>query len=340
MSQEQNLFQNFNLMRQTNAPIMVSFDVTSRCNLRCVHCFNDSGTDAPFTDLPPEAKLDIARQIAALRPHNVCLCGGETLCCPNLIEIIDVLRPSVGTLSMVSNGYLMTKAKAAELRAHGLKLVQISIDGANAYQHDSFRGVQGSFAHATNAVRNLVEAGIPTVDVSLVPNRLNYKSLPEYMQMCRDLGVHQARMMPFLPSGRGKSVGRNMMLNAQQYFELGREIARLNDRFGGKPDIQWGDPIDHMRRMPANAEGGLHTYVMEIKTNGDLTMSTYLPLIVGNCTRHTLREYWDGGYRLLWSQKRLTQYTERVRDIYDLEDFEPAPYTGENILIDILEADQ
>lgn len=340
MDEERDMFRNFSMMRQTAAPIMVSFDVTSRCNLRCVHCFNDSGSDAPFTDLPPEVKLDIARQVAQLHPHNVCLCGGETLCCQNLNEIMDVLSPAVGKLSMVSNGYLMTKQRAKELKEHGLDLVQISIDGANSWQHDSFRGVQGSFERATAAVRNLVEAGIPMVDVSLVPNRLNYRSLPEYLKLCRDLGVHQVRMMPFLPSGRGKSIGRNMMLDAHQYFELGRDICRLNREYGGRPDIQWGDPIDHMRRMPLNAENGLHTYVMEIKTNGDLTVSTYLPVIAGNCTKHTLREYWDGGYRLIWADKRYTQHSDKIRDIYDLEDFEPAPYSGENIFIDMLEADK
>lgn len=339
MSEEQDLFRNFHLMRQTAAPIMVSFDVTSRCNLRCVHCFNDSGADAPFTDLAPAQKLDIARQIASLRPHNVCLCGGETLCCPNLMEIIDVLRPAVGKLSMVSNGYLMTRELAEALHDGGLSLVQISIDGANAWQHDSFRGVQGSFDRAVAAVRHLVAAGVPMVDVSLVPNRLNYRSLGEYLRMCCDLGVHQVRMMPFLPSGRGKSIGRNMMLSAQQYFELGRTIRHWNRDRTGLPDIQWGDPLDHMRRMPTNAEAGLHTYVMEIKTNGDLSVTTYLPLVAGNCTRHTLREYWDGGYNLIWADKRFTEYTDRIRDVYDLEDFEPAPYSGETVTFDILEGE-
>ena len=93
-----------------------------------------------------------------------------------------------------------------------------------------------------------------------------------------------------------------------------------------------------MRRMPFNASLGLHAYSMEIKANADLTLSTYLPVLVGNCTRRTLREYWDGGYKNLWGNEQLTRYTDQIRNIYDLETFEPAPYSGETIMIDILEA--
>ena len=332
------VFMDINHYRLTAGPIMVSFDTTQRCNLRCVHCFNNSGDQAPNADLPREQRLDIARQIAEMHPFNVCMCGGESLCCSDLFDIMDILRPHVGKLSMVSNGFILTPDMACRLVEHGLDLAQISIDGANAWQHDSFRGVQGSFDRAVAAVRNLMAAGISSVDVSMVPNRLNWQSLPEYAAMCRDLGVHQIRLMPFLPSGRGRSVGRNLMLNEEQYFQFCRSLERLDAQYGGRPAFQWGDPIDHMRRMPFNASLGLHSYSMEIKANGDLSLSTYLPVLVGSCTHHTLREYWDGGYNRLWANEKLTCYTDQIRNIYDLETFEPAPYSGETVNIDILEA--
>ncbi len=337
MSQHE-VFVDLNHYRLTHGPIMVSFDTTQLCNLRCVHCFNNSGDQPPNVDLPRAQRLDIARQIAELHPFNVCMCGGESLCCSDLFDIMDILRPHVAKLSMVSNGYLMTPEMARKLVEHGLDLAQISIDGANAWQHDSFRGVQGSFDRAVAAVRNLIAAGVSSVDVSMVPNRLNWQSLEEYAALCHDLGVQQIRLMPFLPSGRGKSVGRNLMLDEAQYFQFCRSLERLDAQYQGRPTFQWGDPIDHMRRMPLNASFGLHSYSMEIKANADLTLSTYLPVIVGNCTRHTLREYWDGGYKELWAKEELTRYTGQIRNIYDLETFEPAPYSGETITIDILEA--
>lgn len=336
MSQHE-VFVDLNHYRLTHAPIMISFDITQRCNLRCVHCFNNSGDQAPNKDMSREQRLGIARQVAQMKPFNVCMCGGECLCSPELFEIMDILRPHVGKLSMVSNGFLLDEKMAQQLVAHGLDLAQISIDGANAWQHDSFRGVQGSFERAVSAVKNLRAAGISMVDVSMVPNRLNYRSFEQYSEMCCELGVNQIRLMPFLPSGRGRSVGSSLMLSEEQYFTFCRTLERMDQRYKGRMMFQWGDPVDHMRRMPRNASIGLHSYSMEIKTNADLILSTYLPVLVGNCTRHTLREYWDGGYKDLWANKKLTRYTEQIRNIYDLETFEPAPYSGETVMHDLLE---
>ena len=323
--------------RVRTGPIQVAFDVTSNCNLRCVHCFNNSGSDAPFRDLPREKKLEIARQIGEFHPINVCLCGGETLCCPYLLEIIDILQPQVGKVSMVSNGYLMTKQMAAALKEHGVAMVQISIDGSCAWQHDSFRGVPGSFERAVNAVRYLKEAGFEEIDISLVPNRLNYDTMDDFFSLCFEIGVNQIRIMPFLPSGRGTSIGKNLMLNEEEYFVLMRDILRLQAEYRGRMTLQWGDPVDHMRRMPNNAKLGMTTYVLDINTNGNLTFTPYLPISAGNCCDHSLQEYWAAGYNTIWGNKNFLQYTEQVRNIYDLENFEPQPYTGEMIKLDLLD---
>lgn len=320
-----------------DGPEQVAFDVTQSCNLKCVHCFNNSGADAPMKDLPREKKLDIARQIAEMRPKNVCMCGGETTCCPYLFEIIDILRPNVGNVSLVSNGYSMTEELARSLKAHGVGQVQISIDGAEPWQHDSFRGVPGSFSRAVGAVKFLKKAGIKKIDTSLVPNRLNFRAMDAYAAMCHKIGVSEIRMMPFLPSGRGKSVGRSLMLDARGYFEFQRTVERLKSEYEGRLDFLWGDPIDHMRRMPVNAKIGIKTCVMEIKTDGDLVFTSYLPVVAGNVERGTLREYWEAGYGHVWGDELFTRYTERIRTIYDLETFEPSPYSGEKIVIDLLE---
>lgn len=320
----------------SSGPEQVSFDITQNCNLRCVHCFNNSGKSAPLQDLSKEEKLEVARQIAALRPKNVCLCGGEVTCSPYLFEIIGILKPNVGNLSMVTNGFNMTEELAKKFAENGITLAQVSIDGAYAWQHDSFRGVNGSFERATNAVKYLKKAGIKKIDTSLVPNRLNHKTMKEYVALCASLGVSEIRMMPFLPSGRGKSIGRDLMLNAEEYFEFQRACQKLAKEYAGKLDFLWGDPLDHMRRMPANAKLGLSTYVMEIKTNGDLVFTSYLPVVAGNVLHGSLKEYWERGYDRIWGNENFTKYTEQIRNIYDLETFEPSPYSGEKIIMDLL----
>lgn len=318
-------------------PMQVSFDITTNCNLKCVHCFNDSGCDAPFRDISGEQKKKIAEQVAAFHPVNVCLCGGEPTLGSSLFDIMDILRPNVGKISMVSNGFAMTRELADKLAEHGLSLGQISIDGAYAWQHDSFRGVEGSFERAKNAVRFLKNAGVRHVDTSLVPNKLNMHTMREYAALCYELGVDEIRMMPFLPSGRGVSVGNALLPSAEEKFRFCRTVVGLQQEYRGRMRLTWGDPLDHMRRMPILAARGKPAYIMEIKTNGDLTFTTYLPVVVGNCARHSLQEYWAAGYETIWGNKAYTRYSDQIRCIYDLQNFEPQPYTGETICLDLID---
>lgn len=324
------------MIRPAVWPEMISFDVTTRCNLRCVHCYNDSGSGI-CDDMPQAAILDTARQIVRLRPFNVCLCGGEPLCCPCLTEVIDALRPGVGKISMVCNGWALNKEKAQELADHGLDAVQISLDGAFAWQHDSLRGLAGSFERAVDAIVLSKQAGIKQVFVSLVPNKLNKDTMPEYVQLCEELGVDIIRTMPFLPSGRGRTIGRRLMLNEQEYFYFCRQLRQLRDFYGYKPLIEWSDPLSHLRLMQENAGRGERSIDMEIRANGDLAVSAYLPIIVGNCRNHSLSDYWNAGYDRIWSNPKLTAYTKPIRTIADLERFRPLPYSGSILLFEFLE---
>lgn len=333
---DKDLASNYSVMSKLTGPISVSFDITTKCNLKCVHCYNNSGNNDSVTDVSDRDILEIAKQIVELRPYNVCLCGGETLCRNNIMDIMDILKNNVGKISMVSNGYALTKDIAFMLKEHGLDHIQISLDGVNQYQHDTFRGVKGSFIRAINAIKNLKECRVERIATSLVPNKLNYGSIGKYMDLCYDLGIDTVRMMPFIPSGRGKSIGRDLMLSDIEYFHFLREVEKQIYRYADKMQIEWGDPLDHMRRMPFNAYNNLRTYCMEVKANADITVTTYLPIVVGNCKQHTLKEYWDNGYNYIWKDERVISQIEKIQNIYDFDTFEPAPYSGEKIYFDII----
>lgn len=331
--------QEYSLLSKLTGPIMISLDLTQKCNLKCVHCFNNSGISTN-EELSDDEILDVAHQIAELHPHNVCLCGGETLCRKNIFDIIDVLKDNVSKISMVSNGYLMNFDTARRLVDAGVSHIQISLDGKDCYQHDTFRGVKGSFDKAISAIKNAKKCGVNRLATSLVPNKLNHKTIDEYIDLCYELGVTDVRMMPFLPSGRGKTIGRNLLLNSVEYYYFLEKVNRKKHKYVERMNIEWGDPLDHMRRMPHNANCGFKSYCMEIKSNGDITVTTYLPIVVGNCKKHTLKSYWDSGYDLIWSNKSIVKYIEQIQCIYDLEEFKPAPYSGEKILLDIFDTNR
>lgn len=299
-----------------STPLSISIDITNMCNLKCLHCYNSSGNKRE-NELSEDELKSVVRQIADMKTSYVCLCGGETLCCPHVFDLIKMLKGNTGSINMVSNGFLITEETVIKLIDSGLDMLQISIDGLTDIEHDTFRGRRGSFEKAINAVELCVKHGL-TTSVSCCPNKLNYNSISELIDYCYQLGVVSFRMMPLIPMGRGSAI-ENLLLSEEEYFKLKQLVnEKKNKYFRTNYQIEWGDPLDHLKRMPANSQIGYSTYMMIIKSNGDITMTPYLPIVVGNVRKHTLKEYWDAGFKDIWKNENIIKYISTIETITDL----------------------
>lgn len=316
--------------KNLKGPISVAFTITKDCNFRCLHCYNESGATKSMTATQDEL-LFIAEQIAELEPVNVCLCGGETLIdYETTIKIVKYLNSKIGNLNMVSNGFLATKDRLIELKESGIHTFQVSLDGDNNFTHDNMRRMPGSFEKAIETIKLAVEVGLK-VAVSFVPQKINYKYVGSTCDLCYKLGVTEFRVMPLIPMGRGSLIDK-LLLTSEEYIELQQELLRKKFDYEYKMNVQWGDPIDHLYRLPSNAHLNLSSYSLEVNFDGNITVSTYLPIIVGNCFKYRLIDYWNAGYKDIWDNPTVKYYTEQINTVFDFN----KPIFSKNIYIDTL----
>lgn len=295
----------------------VSIDVTSRCNLCCAHCYNASGGSGAC-DMSDGVLLRVAKEVVRLSPESVCLCGGEPMLRSNLTDIMDALRDGTTSVSMVSNGLLIDDGAAARLKAHGLKAIQISLDGAYAWQHDSLRGTAGAFAAAKRAIRALQKAGIDQVFASMIPNKLNFRSVDAYCSLCYALGVKTVKCMPFMPMGRGKAVGKPLILSAEDMLRFQLRLSELKERYAGLMEIEWDDPVLTSRYLCERLEQGKTPLLLSISANGDVCTDVYAPVKLGNVTRDSLDTLLNEGIENAGKQGRFAEILNRLHEINDL----------------------
>ena len=139
-------------------PVVV-WNMTRRCNLKCVHCYAQSEDIDYDNELTHEQSLAMMDDLADFGVPVMLFSGGEPLIHPRLVEYAQY-AVSKGMRAVIStNGTLITKEKAKQLKEVGLSYVGISLDGLEK-THDMFRGVPGSFKKAMRAVENCQEAGI------------------------------------------------------------------------------------------------------------------------------------------------------------------------------------
>ncbi len=145
-------------------PKYVILEVTFRCNLRCIHCAVEpclnKGRSNELSFIEVTGILD---QLFNFGVFNVVFSGGEPLCRPDFLEIVDYAK-NRGLFFMVkTNGTLMSDTVAKRLKQAGITGVHVSLYGATAETHERITGVTGSFRETMAGIENLRRARIPVI---------------------------------------------------------------------------------------------------------------------------------------------------------------------------------
>jgi radical SAM protein with 4Fe4S-binding SPASM domain len=138
-------------------PLSVHFDLTYRCNERCVHCYLDHDNHGELTTAECLKVLDDLARSGAL---FLTFSGGEIFLRPDLYEILAAARRLHFDISLKTNALLVTPERAARLREFDVRRVQISVYSDIPAVHDAITKVPGSLQRTLAAIPILLEHGL------------------------------------------------------------------------------------------------------------------------------------------------------------------------------------
>ena len=130
-------------MSNSNRLDFVNWQISYACQLRCTHCYTESGRRAARR-LPAAALFEIADTLIAAGVRSVQFTGGEPLLVPETLEIARRLGAAGVDLHLYTNGIDVTPALAREI-VRLFPQVHVSVDGPTADVHDPIRGRAGAF---------------------------------------------------------------------------------------------------------------------------------------------------------------------------------------------------
>lgn len=321
-------------------PYEFAIDITNKCNYRCKHCYNASGENVTIDEeLSDEEFLEMIVNIAQSKPYNVCFCGGEpTLRLELLCQASEILH-KYGTdyVSIVSNGFYWNDDLVLKLQNSHVNRVQISLDGASKEICYKLRQNKYAFERAVNALSLLKKYKFRETNIAFCPTKFNIDDFEKVCELCNELNVSEIRVQPLMLSGRARGYVEELLPSQEQYINLLRKIDQQNIKYS-KIKINWGDPLDHLFRFKSG-QNDIATISM-IKANGDISISPYLPLSVGNIRKHSFLEYWDAGLPKIWHLDIAKKLADNLMCINDMgrhiEDV-PDTWWENDIRIDIIE---
>lgn len=184
-------------------PVVV-WNMTRRCNLKCVHCYAQALDVEGRDDISTEQAKAMIDDLAAYGAPVMLFSGGEPLVRRDLVELARHATQKGMRAVISTNGTLITKEKAKELKEVGLSYVGISLDGMEAV-HDHFRGVPGAFRKAIQGIENCQAEGLK-VGLRFTINKRNAGEVPGIFGLLRDLEVPRACFYHLVYSGRGSEL--------------------------------------------------------------------------------------------------------------------------------------
>jgi len=280
----------------------VQWHLTEKCNLHCRHCYQ-TGKRSDEMSLPEikETVNEISDTLGEWQETygvnfspSVNLTGGEPFLHKGLLEVLSEISNHGFDIYILTNGTLIDKKKAKGLFDLGVKGVQVSIEGTEEI-HESIRG-RGSYSASMNGVRDFLDAGLKvTLNVTL--SSLNADNFMDMIELSSKLGVHRLGFSRLVPSGRGKSLLKEM-LAAETVKGLYDRIFSMNT---GPLEIVTGDPVaSQLINKTVNSDlgdvptGGCAAGIsgLTIMPDGTLVPCRRLQIPIGNIRKDSLREIW------------------------------------------------
>jgi AdoMet-dependent heme synthase len=275
-------------------PLVVSWNLTRKCNLKCPHCYINAAPNELKGELTTEEGKRLIDQIAQVSHPLLILSGGEPLLRKDVYELIQYGTQKGLRMGLGSNGSLIDAKVAGKLKEAGIKTVSISIDSNIPQQHDEFRGVQGSWDKAIKAIKALRENDV-LVQVNTTLTQDNYNQIDEIMSIVEEIGVENFHLFFLVPTGRGAKMADitpAMYENMITTTFAKTHKHKLNVRPSCAPQfmrIAKGMGLD-MRQWIRGCIAGM--YYCRIYPNGDVTPCPYLPVKLGNIRETSFKEIW------------------------------------------------
>ena len=284
-------------------PLIIGWELTLQCNLRCRHCGSAAGKPRK-NELSTVEALSICEQLPELLVQEVDFTGGEPFLRPDIFIIAEKLHELGIRTNILTHGYGYSAEDIARLKSSGISGAGISLDGMEQ-THDYTRRSRGSYQSVMKTISLFQQAKLPFNVITTV-NSMNVVELGEMYNTLLNARVKYWRLQGIIPMGR-VSAYPNLQLKEKDYHELGAFIQSKktqNDDAG--LEIICSDGLQYIVDSKMKWQGcGAGIVTCGITADGRVKGCLSMPdeLTEGNLRKETLWDIWFGDNSFTYNRK-------------------------------------
>ena len=293
-------------------PLGVQLEITSQCDLKCLHCYNDSVICADSRDLSDAEWLRVAEELKDMKLLSMTISGGEPFLRPNLLEnLIKTLTRNEHTLiRVITNGWFVNQSFIDFFGSlPNPKGIQVSIDGAYPEEHDWLRGVKGSWKRAVQTAYSLSRAGIP-VRIAHTCNKKNFRNLEKMVELSVLIGCREFVFTPAINAGRAFLNREDLLLDEEEQKEFSEIAEHCIASYSSYITVSQGAKYPDYHLTFAK----LPTVAALIRPDGKVKIDCSVPVVFGSVRKSRFSEVWNEAAKYGWQNPVVLNYITKMVD--------------------------
>lgn len=292
-------------------PKWIAWEITRRCNLRCIHCRSASEMEVKgHPDFSTEEAFRIIDDISSYAKPVMVLSGGEPLIRPDVFDIARYGTEKDLRMCLATNGTLVDDEICERIKKSGIKIVSLSLDGSNEDVHDDFRNQKGAFSGTINAARLFKKHGIEFIINSSFTKR-NQEEIPKVYRLAKELGATAWYMFMIVPTGRGEEI-MSELISKEDYeeilewhYQMEKDESDMLVRPTCAPHYyrvvlqrSRDEKVRFQRRTLKFSTGGAKgciagQLICLIDVDGNVLPCSYFPKSAGNIRERSFKDIWE-----------------------------------------------
>jgi AdoMet-dependent heme synthase len=283
----------------TGYPYHVVWEVTTRCNLNCIHCYASS-VDSMKTELTTaEGKRFLDQVAAAGDVRMIVITGGEPLLRKDIFELVEYAGKLGLSIIFSTNGTLLTTDMAKDLDKLGVVNFSISLDGFTGSCHEAIRRRPGCFQKALDGLKAAAQTNA-CVQLNFTAMQENLAELPGVIDFAESLDVDIIMVFQAIPPRQERGAHE---LDAEQQMSLMRTIAEKQKKTRALimpvccPEY-WPMLLDKKKGIRSIAGKafsgcGAGSGFSYVRFDGDVWPCNFIPISAGNVREKSFTEIWE-----------------------------------------------
>lgn len=295
------------MMEEKRPFFNLQVELNDVCNLKCKHCYQVRLKNKEELDINTILdQLEELKKATGYDKFYFRLSGGEVMLRKDLFDIIRKLVINNHFVQIITNGTLLDLPSVYALKATGLHIAQVSIDGGIEKTHDFIRG-KGSFSKTIKGIKNLVKVGIPVeIKFTLIKN-VNTNEIRDIYALCEELGVKYLSIGRFIFAGNGIENLKDGNLIGNELKEVFFDLINIAKYF---PNVQIRVRDQLVKiigkvekiEVPENISIFPKPYIgfnyLALDTYGNVYADRQLDIVLGNIHKKTLADIWTKSRKL------------------------------------------